>query len=94
MARSVGRLDFDNVYYELSPYEWSVHQALFVVEPWGEDRADLRAAVNTVRHLLENSSEASDEVIQDEIQNLAGYLKINKPPERILSPAEIAALNS
>jgi len=91
LARSVGRLDFDNVYYEMSPFEWSVHQALAVIEPWGEDRADLRAAVNTVRHLIANSNEPSEDAIEEELRSLSGYLRINRPPERILSPAEAAA---
>jgi len=91
LARSVGRLDFDNVYYEMNPFEWSVHQALSIAEPWGEDRADLRAAINTVRQLLANSNDPSEDVIEEELRSLSGYLGINRPPERILSPAEAAA---
>ena len=94
LARSVGRLDFDRLYYELSPYELSVHLALFEIEPWGDDRADLRAALNTIKQVAAFTGESDDNVLQEVFEGTARYLAVSKPPEKILSPSEIADLAS
>ena len=58
VARSVGRLDFWNVYAEMTPYEIAITQGLWNLEPWGDDRADLRDAVNTAVQSGVNDDEA------------------------------------
>lgn len=83
LARSVGRLDWWNVRDEHSPYEWALQKALFAVEPWGEDRADLRAAVNT-QQIVAAHGVALDE---DDFAKLRFYLKVNSP-KQVLSPAQ------
>lgn len=37
-----------DVYESHNPYEWMVQKCLAAVDPWGDERADLRAAYNTV----------------------------------------------
>lgn len=71
MARSVGRLDFWNVFGEMTPYEIAVTHALWMLEPWGDDRADLRAAVNTLA-----ASATKDTDTKEAMESLTGYLKV------------------
>lgn len=47
LARSVGRLDWWNIKAEHTPYQWACQIAMYRVAPWGERRADRRAAFNT-----------------------------------------------
>jgi hypothetical protein len=76
LARSVGRLDFWNLLNELSPQELRAQQALMAVEPWGDDRADLRAAVHTVTsHKFQQPDDALDA--------LTRYLKVQQHEEEI-----------
>lgn len=35
------------VFESHTTYEWIVQEALSIVDPWGDDRADLRAEANT-----------------------------------------------
>ena len=93
LARSVGRLDFWNVYAEHTPHQWKVQQILYSIEPFGEDRADLRTAVATARLIAMNASEPiSDAEYKQEVDNIRFYLKVNQPKEDVLSPAQAAAL--
>lgn len=47
LGRSVGRLDWWNIRGEHTPYEWALQLALYAVAPFGERRADMRAARQT-----------------------------------------------
>lgn len=74
-----------NVYESHTPYEWAVQTALSIVDPWGDDRADLRAAVNTMA--LYPAPEGREEAAA----SLTGYLKINQRVETV-GPAALQAL--
>lgn len=94
LAREVGRLDFLNVYEEHTPYEWQVQQLLYQIEPFGEDRADLRSAVSTARMVATQAAEPlSDQQWEAEINNCRFYLEVNRPPEVVLTPAQAAAMH-
>lgn len=54
---------------------------LAVVDPWGDDRADLRAAVNTMPGL-----DTGDADRNEVMQSLVAYLKINERPEQVVTP--------
>jgi hypothetical protein len=89
VARSVDRLDFWNVYAEMTPYEISVTQALWQIEPWGDDRADLRQAVNTVAGSGVEEGKAGEAV-----EELANYLEVNRVQPQEISPDEAARLGT
>ena len=55
-----------------TPYEWKVQRALMIVDPWGDERADMRAAYNTLA-----TSPVADED-GEMLAALLGYLKINE----------------
>lgn len=86
VARSVGRLDFWNVYAGMTSYEIAVTQALWQLEPWGDDRADLRHAVNTVAAAGTSQSD-TDEALN----NLENYLPVKSADaKREISPTDAA----
>ena len=59
------------------------------VEPWGDDRADLRAAVNTSA-VVSATAEVKD---HDELMRaLLGYIKVNSPAENALGPESLARM--
>ncbi len=82
MGRAVGRWDWWNLRAEHTDYEWACQIALYIVAPWGERRADTRAAINTT-HLI--SAQASQDVTVDDMQELMGalssYLKCDTASE-------------
>jgi len=77
-------MDWVEVYESHTPYEWQVQRALAIVDPWGDDRDDLRLAINTIaaRGGGDNAGEVLDV--------LTGYLPINKS-EATVGPAAMRA---
>ena len=71
------------IYESHTHYEWRVQKALSIVDPWGDDRADQRAYVNTLAAL-----DPSEESLESARQ--CG-LKINEHEEEA-GPAQIRAL--
>lgn len=69
--------DWLTVYESHTPYEWLVQTALAIVDPWGDDRADMRAAINTMAVL------PGDEGREETAAALTGYLKINEDEEDV-----------
>lgn len=53
-----------------------------MVDPWGDDRDDLRAALNTMANYMGDGDK------EDIAKALTGYLEINKQPE-YAGPAEM-----
>ena len=46
-----------DVFESHSPYEWAVQRAMETVDPWGDKRADERAAWNTMHLIQSNRTE-------------------------------------
>ena len=65
-------MDWVEVYESHTPYEWRVQQILAVIDPWGDDRADLRAAHTT---LWSTPGEFDRDEAFDQLRN---YLAINE----------------
>lgn len=85
LARAAGLvhpMDWVAIYESHTPYEWLVQQCLAVVDPWGDDRDDLRAAVNTMA-----TFPAGDFDRNEFMQSLRAYLKIHEQPEQAVGPA-------
>jgi hypothetical protein len=69
-------MDWWNIKAEHTPYEWACQVALYSVCPFGERRADMRAAVNSARLIAAQSM--SKTTADDFIANarlLQQYLK-------------------
>lgn len=84
LAREAGLvhpMDWVRVYESHNEYEWALQWALMITEPWGDDRADLRAAVNTASVMQTNVAEASSEDIDTWVENARHYLKLHHPDE-------------
>ncbi len=63
-------------------YEWLLLQALERVEPWGEDRADLRAAFNTSQIIASNRAEKmTNREFNKLFLSITKYLKCHFPDE-------------
>lgn len=86
LARAEGDvhpLAWVRLYDSHTPYEWKVQRALAIVDPWGDDRADRRAALNTL---------ASHPIEEETAQMLKGCgLKINEQEEEA-GPEQIRQL--
>lgn len=72
----MGRLDWWNLRAEHTPYEWLMQLAMYAVAPFGERRADMRAARQTAGLIASQRAEAMD---ADEFcslwSTLANYLE-------------------
>lgn len=85
LARASGRVhpkEWVEIYESHTPYEWLMQRTLAAVDPWGDDRDDLRAALNT----LANYPGTGDK--QELLQALLGYIEINKAAEHV-GPADM-----
>lgn len=79
LSRSMGRLDVENVWAELTPYRLSLWRALYELEPWGEERADTRAALNTLTMATAVSiSPLGDESANDAMRELQNYTPLGR----------------
>lgn len=77
LARSVGRLDWWNVYDEHTDYQWACQVAAEQVDPTGDARADLRAAHCTANLMAMQASEPiQPEEFSEMCQALAAYLAV------------------
>lgn len=75
-------MEWVKVYESHNEYEWRMQIALCQVEPWGDDRDDMRAAVNTSRIVASHASEPLDESqLTKLIHDTRTYLKIHHPDE-------------
>jgi hypothetical protein len=71
------------IYESHTPYEWKLQRARAIVDPWGVDRDDRRAALNTM---------ASHPIEEETFDLLKGCgLKINEHEEEV-GPAQMRAL--
>lgn len=79
-------MEWVEVYESHTPYEWALQQCLEIVDPWGDDREDLRAAINTMAVMPAGDYDRSEAMAA-----LVGYLKINER-EEIAGPNKMRAL--
>lgn len=79
LARSCGRFDWWNIKNEHTPFEWACQLAMYQVNPFGERRADIRAAINTTNQIIASSpSKLSRDDIQALFSSIRDYLKCNE----------------
>ena len=75
LARSLGRFDWWNIRDEHTPFEWIVQRAMYAATPWGERRADFRAAIHTANLLMQQAARESQTAdnFQEIVRSLADY---------------------
>ncbi len=88
----VGRWDWWNLWKEHTPYEWALQKLADLVEPLGEERADMRDARNTTRMILAWAPEASQSDLESEAESLRNYLAVNQPQDETLLPEQAEEL--
>ena len=76
------------IYEAHTPYEWAMQKMLMAVDPWGDERDDLRHAINTtaIRGDADNSSEVIDV--------LTHYLVATQRPSTVGPAAMKAAMEA
>lgn len=90
LARAMGRvhpMDWVEVYESHTPYEWLLQKCLAVVDPWGDERADLREAVHTM-----SKTPSGEFDRQEMMDSLIGYLKINERQAVSAGPSQVRAM--
>lgn len=76
LARSCGRFDWWNIKNEHTPFEWACQLAMYQVNPFGDRRADIRAATNTTNQIVATPGvkiQAAD--AQELFRQVRDYLK-------------------
>ena len=75
-GRSVGRWDWWNLRKEHTPFQWALQRTIAIVQPYGERRADMRAATMTANLMAMQSTEpVADDNFREMIGTLTNYLK-------------------
>lgn len=93
LALSVGRTDWQNLAKEHTPYELSVLQAYERIEPFGERRADMRMATQTLVMVQSNLSRPmSEDESRELIDALMGYAE-REEPKKISPNQAVQMLN-
>ena len=92
-ARSLGRHDWWNLRDEHTPYQWQCQLAMYSANPWGERRADLRAAVNSTSiRLAFASGNVQESDINTIVHSLSHYLPCDRDNDEEIE-VDQAALN-
>lgn len=79
LARSVGRFDWWNIKAEHTPYEWACQIAMYQVNPFGDRRADMRAAVGATNQIIATSAaKLPPEDVQALFVSIRDYLRCNE----------------
>lgn len=88
---TVGRTDWQNLVAEHTPYELAVLQTYENIEPYGERRADLRMAVQTLNLLqAQASKQFTPEQTEKIVAGLVNYLGKDEPQN--ITPDEAARM--
>ena len=76
-GRSVNRWDWWNLKKEHTPFQWALQMVLYRVEPYGERRADMRAAHNSVNLMIAQhvGDPIADEQVMEMREHLQRYIK-------------------
>ena len=78
----MGRLDWWNIKGEHTPFEWACQLAMYEAAPFGERRADIRAATNTVNAIVASAMvKISSEDANALFRQVANYLECDQDEE-------------
>lgn len=88
---SVGRLDFWNLTKEMTSFQLAVHQAAMAIEPVGEDRADMRMAMQTLAIVqAQRTKPMTSDEIESVFKGLLSYLPVHQEQKRSVTPDDAA----
>lgn len=87
---AVGRLDWWKIKGEHTPFEWALQIAADSLDPIGEERADLRAAIHTANLMSASLTSMTNEQFAELVQRLTTYMK--PPDEGLDNVEEVLAL--
>lgn len=94
LAMALGRHDWEQLLEEMTPRQVAVWQVAEQVQPWGERRADVRAAMNTLLLIQEvragNGHEVPRDTAVEIIKALTTYA--TEEQDEVASPEEVAAI--
>lgn len=94
LCRLAGRphvKDIADFYFSHTPYEWLMQHLLNIVEPFGDDRADERAKINSMYQKAEDPSDI--ETLFDMLTNYAGNKPADDDPNQLpVDPTALAAI--
>lgn len=77
LARAAGLVhprDWIKLYESHNEYEWALQQLLALLDPWGDERADFRAAVNTATQIASQQTEPDMDAMLRQIEALRRYV--------------------
>ena len=93
LARQMGTTDWVDVYESHTDLEWTCVEALYVVSPWGEKRADIRAAYHTANLMCtQPGREVDDAEFREIFRRLMAYMPCDKEQRPSLTDSQIEAL--
>lgn len=83
-------MDWLKVYGSHTPHEWALQKARAAADPWGDDRADWRAALNTLQVVcgLALKTPDADRIIAA-LTHLRTYTPAYHVEEQAVGPAAI-----
>lgn len=94
LGRSVGRLDWWNIRDEHTPFQWQCQKTMFLVDPFGEIRDDMRAAVNTANLIAAQAAEpVNADQFSEMVNTLANYCEKSVDPTAVeFNPSALAKI--
>lgn len=84
MARSVGRWDWWNLKAEHTAWEWAAQLAMYAVAPFGERRADIRAAFNTANLMAVQAGNMKTADFRGAVEHLCDYMPCDRDGEEFV----------
>lgn len=93
LGLAVGRPDWENLAKEMTPYQIQVWRAYEQIEPFGERRADMRMAVQTMNLLQAQSASAfTEDQTAEIVSKLMNYVGSDDRNDREPTPEQAAKL--
>lgn len=92
LGLAVGMWDWWRIKGLHTPQEWALQLAAESIDPYGEERDDMRAAINTANIIASNSVDVSSEQMGEMIDGLRSYLSVNQIKPEVVGAAAIRRL--
>lgn len=87
LARQEGKThpkEWVDVYDSHNAFEWAVQMVLSKVEPWGDERADIREARNAAHIIASNGGCEGEDGFKELVKALREYLLCQQEPEPVV----------
>jgi hypothetical protein len=87
LARQEGKthpMDWVETYERHTAFEWLIQMVLARLDPWGDDRADMREARNAAHVVAATVGMTDEEKFHELVESLRDYLPHKKEPEKVV----------